>query len=447
MLRSMKLLSMLRAPEVDPQLGSMLEYLGEPAILISKDYRVLAANSLYLERFGGGVRVGRDRCHYVSHRYDSPCDLNGESCPLRSCLERDGPARVTHVHHTPRGPEHVDILLKPLRGADGQIERFVEIIRSLDNVAASPERGMLLGRSRAFSEVLVQLERVAPSTLPVLLLGESGTGKELVSRALHDRSARAQGPFVPVECSGLAASLFESELFGHERGAFTGADRRREGLVEAARGGTLFLDEIGDVPIALQVKLLRLLETGTYRRVGGQERVRADFRLICATHRDLEGMVASGDFRRDLYYRINAFPMRLPALRERPEDINLLAEAFLEGRRRLTPEALAALEAWSFPGNVRELRNVLERAVLLSDDAFIGRDHLPEPIRSATPGGRQSPWPWGASVLPLEEVERLYLRWASEKGGTREELASRLGVSLRTLYRKLRDLDGDEGAA
>ncbi|MCB9743143.1 MAG: sigma-54-dependent Fis family transcriptional regulator [Alphaproteobacteria bacterium] len=432
----------LRAPEVDPFLGSMLDLLDEPAILLSRDYRVLAANSAYVERYGGALRVGQDRCHYVSHRYDTPCDLNGESCPLRACLERDGPARVTHVHHTPRGPEHCEILLQPLRDESGRIQRFIERIRPLDGATAQPAPEGLLGRSRAFSQVLEQVERVAGSALPVLLLGESGTGKERIARALHERSARSAGPFVPVECSGLASTLFESELFGHERGAFTGADRRHEGLVDAARGGTLFLDEIGDVPLSQQVKLLRLLETGTYRRVGGQERVRADFRLICATHRDLVGLVGAGQFRQDLLYRINAFPIRLPPLRERREDIALLAEAFLAGRRRIHPEALAALQAWRFPGNVRELRNALERAVLLSDGQEIEPRHLPPDIGPSAPAGDDT-WPWGGAVIPLDELERRYLSWVVEKGGTREELAEHLGVSLRTLYRKLETLRED----
>jgi transcriptional regulator with PAS, ATPase and Fis domain len=232
----------------------------------------------------------------------------------------------------------------------------------------------------------------------VLLQGESGTGKELVAQAIHDASRRAR-PFVAVDCSGLTETLFESELFGHERGAFTGASARKIGLVEAASGGTLFLDELGDIPLPMQVKLLRLLETGTYRRVGSTELIRADIRLISATHQPLKALVAQGRFRQDLFYRVNAFPICLPALRERPDDIPLLAEALLgrvapERKLKLADDALACLQAYDYPGNVRELRNILERASLMCDGDTVQRRHLPEElcepgrVQAATPTPR-----------------------------------------------------------
>ena len=205
----------------------------------------------------------------------------------------------------------------------------------------------------------------------MLLLGESGTDKELVARAVHEASDRAASPLVVVDCASLPETLFESELFGHERGAFTGASASKRGLVEAADGGTLFLDEVGDIPLTLQVKLLRLLESGTYRRVGSTDLRRADVRVVSATHRDLRAMIAQGRFREDLYYRLSTFPIRLPSLRERVEDIPLLAETLLarvSGRSRrlaLSADALRRLMNYPFPGNVRELRNVLERAALL----------------------------------------------------------------------------------
>ncbi|MCB9760383.1 MAG: sigma 54-interacting transcriptional regulator [Alphaproteobacteria bacterium] len=430
----------LDPPDVSAELVSMLDHLDDAAILLSRDYRVLAANRAYRARYGVDFTLGEARCHWISHRYDTPCDLNGESCPLRACLERDGPARVTHVHQTPRGPEHCDILLRPLRDATGRIVRFVEIIRPLDIAGVHFGQARLLGRSRAFSRLIELVERVAPSEAPALLLGESGTGKELLAQAIHARSPRAAGPFVPLACSGLSPTLFESELFGHEQGAFTGATRRREGLVDAARGGTLFLDEIGDVPLGLQVKLLRLLESGTFRRVGGTEPQQADFRLVCATHRDLEAMVAEETFRQDLYFRVHVFPIHVPALRQRPGDIPLLARELLARRapdKQLSPAALEALQGYEYPGNVRELRNVIERAVLMADGDTIEPAHLPGVVVDAASGA--GPWPWGEAVLPLEEVERRYLRWAAGRGLTREALADRLGVSLRTLYRKLAD--------
>ncbi len=221
------------------------------------------------------------------------------------------------------------------------------------------------------------MQRVAPSSLPVLLLGESGTGKEMFARAVHEASSRASGPFVVVDCSGLTESLFESELFGYEKGAFTGAITRKPGLVETADGGTLFLDEMGDVPLSMQVKLLRLIESGTYRRVGSVETRQADFRLVAATHKPLEQMVSGGLFRQDLYFRIAAFPIHLPALRERLDDLPLLAESILQrgggptDQLHLSAEALARMRAYHWPGNIRELRNVLDRARLYADDGVI----------------------------------------------------------------------------
>jgi DNA-binding NtrC family response regulator len=252
---------------------------------------------------------------------------------------------------------------------------------------------------------------------------------------------------VVVECSGLTESLFESELFGHERGAFTGAYARKVGLVESADRGTLFLDEIGDVPLSLQVKLLRLLETGTYRRVGSVEPRQSNFRLITATHRDLNAMVGEGRFRRDLYYRISTFPIPLPALRERADDIPLLADSLL---RRLSParrvtladETLALLRAYRFPGNIRELLNLLERALLLADGDEILPRHLPPVICDEWLLPVAAAMASNDAILPLDEVERRYLQAAvSGFAGDRDELAEKLGISRRTLYRKLEKID------
>jgi DNA-binding NtrC family response regulator len=289
------------------------------------------------------------------------------------------------------------------------------------------------------------MHRVAPSEASVLLLGESGTGKELVAQAIHESSEHAGGPFVPVECAGLTDTLFETELFGHEKGAFTGAIGRKVGLIESARGGTLFLDEVGDIPLGIQVKLLRLLETGTYRRVGGTEPLEADFRLICATHRDLPAMVANETFRGDLYFRISVFPILLPALRERLEDLPLLVDALLRRipsavGKRLSPEALHCMEHYAFPGNIRELRNFLERASLLADDENILAQHLPQVCHESR--CRRAPGLFlGNEILPLDELERRYLQGVVARyEGDRKELAALLGVSERTLYRKLQGL-------
>jgi DNA-binding NtrC family response regulator len=284
--------------------------------------------------------------------------------------------------------------------------------------------------------------RVAPTDTSVLLLGETGTGKEMVARLIHESSPRVTAPFVAVDCSGLTETLFESELFGHEKGAFTGATQRKTGLVEAASGGTLFLDEVGDIPLAQQVKLLRLIESSSYRRVGGVTPLLADFRLVAATHRDLKQMVREGRFRSDLYYRLSAYPVPVPTLRERREDILLLAESLLARVRPgrsyvLSPAARRALEAYDFPGNVRELRNVVERASLLADSEQIEPGHLPDEVVAALEQRAASTKPADAApVLRTAEREAL-ARALAEHRGNRRELAQALGLSERTLYRKL----------
>jgi transcriptional regulator with PAS, ATPase and Fis domain len=317
-------------------------------------------------------------------------------------------------------------------------------MRVVRQASSRPAAQGLVGRSPAFVGMLQKVLRVADSAAAVLLLGETGTGKELVARAIHEASPRNGQPFVAVDCAGMTESLFESELFGYEKGAFTGAQFRKQGLVEAASGGTLFLDEIGELPLVLQVKLLRLLETGTYRRVGGLDWLPADFRLVAATHRDLRAMVQAETFRRDLYYRINTFPLHTPALHERAEDIPLLAASLLERvdrrpGRRLTPEALAWLTTRRYAGNIRELRNLIERATLLADGDLIDLPHLmemddelpfiPPPIAGVFQLN---------AVVDLATLEKSYLAWArAGSDGNLESLAKQLGVSQRTLYRKL----------
>ncbi|MEJ2326737.1 MAG: sigma-54-dependent Fis family transcriptional regulator [Chromatiaceae bacterium] len=341
-----------------PELTAILDGYTAPAILLGLDYRILTANRAYRSTYGDGQPV-RDRlCYAVSHRNTVPCDQAGESCPLRAAVASGTPQRALHVHSTPQGEEHVDVETRPVRNKNGEIMYVVEVLRPVRVASATSGTQGLVGRGAAFRRMLELVQRVAGSEAAVLLLGESGTGKEAVAQAIHASCQRAQGPFVPVECSGLTESLFESELFGHEKGAFTGAQQRKVGLIEAAQGGTLFLDEVGDIPLSLQVKLLRLLETRTFRRVGSVDAKRADFRLVCATHRDLKSLVAAGDFRQDLYYRISAFPIPLPALRERGDDLPLLVETLLrriQPRRKvsLAPEAMACLQGYSFPGNVR----------------------------------------------------------------------------------------------
>ena len=426
------------------ELLSFLDGLPEPRIVMNADYRIIAANAAYVREFGGGVAVAGRMCYEVSHRFKVPCDQAGESCPLKQSLASGEPRRVLHLHHTPRGEEHVDVETTPIRDESGRIAYFVETMHVVRQASSRPAAQGLVGRSPAFVDMLGKVLRVAGSDAAVLLLGETGTGKELVAQAIHEASARVDGPFVAVDCAGMTETLFESELFGYEKGAFTGAGHRKHGLVESAGGGTLFLDEIGELPLALQVKLLRLLETGTYRRVGGLEWLPANFRLICATHRDLRAMVQAETFRRDLYFRINTFPIRTPALHERPEDIPLLAESLLERVdrkrcRRFSPGALKWLAGRRYTGNIRELRNLIERASLLADGEVIDLPHLEEmaeEVPLAIDGGPDS-FRLG-DVVPLALLERRYLDWAKARaGGDLDGLARQLGISLRTLYRKL----------
>ena len=436
----------MTSQQIQAELQGVLEVFSDPAALLSPDYEVLAGNRRYHKEFGYKLQPGKPaHCYEVSHHYTVPCDQAGEDCPLRLARETGQPARMLHLHHTARGEEHVDVEIYPLFNDAGTVHYYLEVMRSSRLASQDPEAGPLLGRSAAFNKVVGLVERVAPSEATVLLLGESGTGKELIASAVHEASLRSGGPFVPVECSGLTETLFESELFGHEKGAFTGAVSRKVGLVEAARGGTLFLDEIGDVPLSLQVKLLRLLETGTYRRVGGIEAQKADFRLVCATHRGLKDMVGKGEFRQDLYYRLNTFPIELPPLRQRLEDLPLLIDALLhrfapEREIKLSREALGCLRAYPFPGNIRELRNMIERALLLADGDTILPEHLPPECREASKLDSE-PTPFPEELVPLEEAEARYLRWATARfHGEKRLLAEKLGVSERTLYRKLSEL-------
>jgi two-component system response regulator HydG len=312
--------------------------------------------------------------------------------------------------------------------------------------------GALIGNAPAFRAVLDSLEQAAPTSATVLLTGESGTGKELAARMVHDLSPRAGGPFVPISCSAIPETILESELFGYERGAFTGAGARKEGRFERAHGGTLFLDEVGEMSAAVQVKLLRVLQDGIVERLGGTQPVQVDVRIVAATNKDLAAEVRSGRFREDLFYRLNVIAVRLPPLRERREDIPLLASAFL---RRIAdkngkvlsgfaPAALAALEAYPWPGNVRELEHAIERAVVLSCGSLVEEGDLPEVVRNAT-GTAAGAHPGTIAVplgMPMDDVERLVIRETlRHTRGDKTLAAQLLGIAPRTIYRKL---DRDE---
>jgi two-component system response regulator HydG len=307
----------------------------------------------------------------------------------------------------------------------------------------------VVGNSPLMQGVVARLKQIAPTSATVLIQGESGTGKELVAKALHVNSPKRTKPFVPLNCAALSENILESELFGHVKGAFTGADRERKGRFEHANGGTLFLDEVGDIPLSTQVKLLRVLESGEIVRVGTNEPIKVNVRLISATNRDLSESIAAGSFRQDLYHRLKVVSIKLPPLRSKREDIPLLIDYFLKeftashGKpvRSITPAARKALMAYQWPGNVRELKNTIESMVVIDADGVLDVDDLTEELTTAGPAAPELSA--GASSLvgrPLDEIERHYIMETLRiTSGNREEAARLLGIGARTLYRKLKD--------
>jgi DNA-binding NtrC family response regulator len=333
--------------------------------------------------------------------------------------------------------------VRRLRLENVRLKRYVECL-----TFESP-RYHIVGDSPAMRKVIGMIEKAAPADATVLVLGPSGSGKELVARALHGNSMRKERPLVTVNCAALQEALLESELFGHERGAFTGADKTKPGLFEVAEGGTLFIDEIAEMPPAMQAKLLRVLEDGHYRRVGGTTEHHADVRVIAATNKLLEEEQKAGRFREDLYHRLNVITISLPPLRERREDIPLLIEHFLKTRQigkapfSVNPQAMVVLTSYDWPGNVRELANVLERAQILAEGNTITIDDLPENLVHAAPTARAAEAP--VSPYDLEALERRHVaEVVRQMKGNKVQAAKALGISRRALYRLIEKygLDG-----
>ncbi|MFP4245367.1 MAG: sigma-54 interaction domain-containing protein [Ectothiorhodospira sp.] len=424
------MLSLTETPALTPPgLGEAMDLIPEAFLVFDRDHRVVAANGAAASLLSRprDALLGRG-CQEILHGRPGPCPGAGR-CPLEAghaagpgiLVESEGGARLRlRITSSPAG--WTGVFLQAEDGAQG----------------TGPVT--LVGRSPALRTLMDMVERVAATQATVLLLGESGVGKERVAEYLHRRSRRAGGPLVVVDCSTLGESLIEAELFGHEKGAFTGADRRKTGLFEAAHGGTLFIDEVGEMPLALQSKLLRALETARIRRVGGTDYIDVDARVVAATHRDLAAMVGEGSFRQDLYYRLSAFPVRIPPLRERREDILPLAEHFLrqaDGDPRHLPldgAVAGALQGHDYPGNVRELKNIVTRAAILAGDGPLRPEHFAVPGRAGGGGGgapsRRGRLDAGRIRAALDACE-----------GHRGEAARRLGVSERTLYRYLRRMD------
>jgi len=350
-------------------------------------------------------------------------------------------------------PINTDELIVIIRRAIELVNKDREIDHLRRRLDSKFGLDQIIGQSRLMKDVFDKIQRAAPVDSTVLILGESGTGKELVAQALHHNSPRKKGPFVAVNCAAVPATLVESELFGHVRGAFTGATDRRMGRFEQADAGTLFVDEIGDFELGLQAKLLRVLETFTVTPVGGHEDHKVDVRVLTATSRDLRKMVEEGKFREDLFYRLNVVSITLPPLRDRPDDIPILVEHFLRQiceqkhttARRISHEAMQRLESYRWPGNVRELRNTLESMLVLADGEVMTERDMPDRVLAgAMPSTSSTEIPSG---LTMDELERLAIARALQQcSGNRTHAAGRLGISVRTLQRKLRqyDLEGSD---
>jgi transcriptional regulator with GAF, ATPase, and Fis domain len=417
------------------EVGALLGASGSPAGLLERAVEHLAVRGLEVSvwrRTPGGWAAVAGRAD-PSERAAAEAARQGRLGPSESAdavVARVGGAAVGAVSSESAPSAVLGVLAALFAPALGRLGE------SRDAGRVAPP---VLGKSKAMQAVWDQVTRVAGSDATVLLRGESGVGKELVAQTIHARSPRSHGPFVAVNCAALPRELLESELFGHERGAFTGATQRHVGRFEQARGGTLFLDELGDLPPAVQIALLRVLQEREFRRVGGSELVRVDARVITATHRDLEQLIASGEFRADLYYRLNVFPIRVPPLRERRDDITLLADHFVgvysrtnhKSVKRISTPAIDMLMSYHWPGNVRELANCIERAVLVSDDEVIHSHHLPPTLQTAEATGTIVET---TLEVALERLERELLVEALKNArGNRAQAARVLGLTERVM--------------
>lgn len=447
---------------------SVVDAYDQPFAIVDRAYRVVVVNRAFEEAYGveRASAVGR-LCYSLvpTGNRPCPCAIQGDDCPFPSVFAGEGGRTVAKGYRDGDGNEHlVRVHAYPIRTRSGEV--YVGELVERDAVDPHPrvdeDRSLpgMVGSTPAFRELLDRLLMAAHSAAPVLLQGETGTGKELAAAHLHRLSERRGGPFQVLDCTTLSDALFESEVFGHERGAFTGSVGERQGLFELADGGTLFIDEIGEMPPGQQAKLLRVLESGEFRRVGGTRTRRADVRLVCATNRELRG---SPRFRQDLYYRIACVAITLPTLRERRADIEPLSQVLIgrigraAGRRYvLEPSALEVLAGYDYPGNVRELRNILwvasinagqDRICARHVAAALPTDRYASGLACPTPG--PAPCPPGkcrAQAMPLPPEEAPLSHWEAGRlasvllrhRGNRRAAAEELGVSERTVYRKIR---------
>jgi two-component system, NtrC family, response regulator AtoC len=441
-----------------PEMQSLIDVQENPFVLIDENYQIVAANRAYCVNYGvDNEKVVGRHCHEVSHLSAVPCHQNGEDCPHQEVFRTGQMHEVIHTHFDSHNrPEHVRIKGHPIRGANQKLYLGEAVFPIAVSEDLRCEDMQMVGSSPAFLASLDQLTRAAESNAAILLLGESGVGKELAAQYVHKRSARRNQALIVLNCASIAVDMFEDELFGHERGAFTGCVGRKKGLFELADNGILFLDEIGDMPLFMQAKLLRVLESGEFRRIGGTETLSADVRLVSATNNDLLKKVQRGEFRQDLYYRIAGIDLRLPNLQARRSDIPALAEAML---KRITPastthckftlEALEKLQAYAFPGNIRELKNILLKALSESNNGIISAANIHlSPQAHNLPAVAHPEFPLNilqqasaekSSNISIADLEAEHIaKLLQSYNGHRRNVADTLGISERTLYRKLK---------
>ncbi len=423
-------------------LESLLETHDHPFKVIDASLNVVAVNHAWEIYFG----VDRTECIGQS------CCLDNNDCRHKKLFQSLEPYAGLYLHQLP-GDEQANLRVRgyPLIDADGTLYIGESIIPAASTTNRS-ERLLMLGKSALFNQHKTSLKKAANAQTPVLLLGETGTGKELAAEFIHQHSGRAEGKFVVVDCTSLGEDLFESELFGHEKGSFTGAAGAKKGLFQLAHQGTLFLDEIGELPLSQQPKLLRALESGQFRRVGGTTTHHSDVRVVCATHRNLAEMVGQGQFREDLYYRLSVFPISIPPLRDRREDIPLLCDHLLDQVSKinnctytLTRQALIKLLQHNWPGNIRELRNVIQLAAALCDNQAIEESDIqiqqtiPNQSMTIAEPSALNTKTTTSRLNPLERIEAEFISELIEKlEGSRKAIAEEMNVSERTLYRKLK---------
>jgi transcriptional regulator with PAS, ATPase and Fis domain len=439
---------------------SMLDVYQQPFVLVDRKFTIVGSNKAYADQYGlTPDDIVGTKCHKVSHNSDRPCAENGEDCPHVRMFRSGKVEEALHIHSMPDGSRScVEIKAHPICGDDGEILYMGEHLRPIESDEMLGKVD-LVGSSEAFLNAIREVATPAPSDIPILIYGESGVGKEKFASYIHKRSLRADAPFITLDCCGLSETLFESELFGHEAGSFTGAHRRKRGLFELADGGTLFLDEVGEISLVLQAKLLRVIETGEFRRVGGNQTLKVDVRIVSATNRDLQNMVEEQTFRSDLYYRLAGHTVTLPPLRERRDDIPQLICFFLQkiGRKSSpSPEAMRLLKQYRYPGNIRELRYIVELASLKALDGHIYPEHLPDTIRThridkddvgvagpeANTGNAAADSPAtlrrSNDHLILGLDARKVLQKLEECRGNRRAAARELGIGERKLYRVLK---------